>query len=156
MAEIIELSPRADADQLPPRHPVLQTDEVYVIFTTFRQTLRAAAVAHELANGVAASITVLDVRAVPYAAPVEEPTGLSPAETIAFEEQLRARGIDARVEVCLCRDPVHVLPSALKEHSLVVVGGRHRWWPTRAERWRRRLEAQGHYVVLVDEAASHG
>jgi hypothetical protein len=40
----------------------------------------------------------------------------------------------------------------LRRGSLVVIGGRHSWWPTRPERLRRTLEAQGHIVVFVNEA----
>ena len=55
-----------------------------------------------------------------------------------------------RTRVFLCRDEEKTIPYAFKPHSLVVIGGRHSWLPTRAERWRHALEAAGHFVVLVD------
>ena len=39
---------------------------------------------------------------------------------------------------------------AFKPHSIVLVGGRHRPWPTASERLHRRLEDAGHFVVFVD------
>jgi hypothetical protein len=39
---------------------------------------------------------------------------------------------------------------AARPHSLIVIAGRRSWWPTRTERWRRSLEAAGHFVVFVD------
>jgi hypothetical protein len=44
-----------------------------------------------------------------------------------------------------------VIPSAFRSHSLIVIGGRPSWWPTRPERCRRLLEAAGHFVVFVGE-----
>jgi hypothetical protein len=95
-------------------------------------------------------VTVVHFRTVPFALPVDEPTGVSPAETEAFLERLRAEGVNARVRVYLCRDERRAIPFAFKPHSLIVMSGQHRWWPTHAERWRRVLEAAGHFVVLVD------
>jgi hypothetical protein len=60
--------------------------------------------------------------------------------------------VDARVRVYLCRNARRMLPWAFKPRSLIVMAGRHRWWPTEAERWRRALEAGGHAVVFVDTA----
>jgi len=42
------------------------------------------------------------------------------------------------------------MPSVFKPHSLIVVGGRIGWLPTRPERMRRMLEAAGHFVMFVD------
>jgi hypothetical protein len=59
-------------------------------------------------------------------------------------------GIDARVRVYLCRDEASTLDCAFREHSMIVVGGRRSWLPTRAERRRHALEGAGHFVVFVD------
>jgi hypothetical protein len=68
----------------------------------------------------------------------------------AFKERLRKQGVDARVRIYLCRNRASVIPMAFRSRSLIVVGGKRRWWPTAAERWRRRLEAAGHLVLFVD------
>jgi hypothetical protein len=39
---------------------------------------------------------------------------------------------------------------AFKPNSLVVIAGRRGWLPTQSTRWRRALEAAGHFVVFVD------
>jgi hypothetical protein len=39
----------------------------------------------------------------------------------------------------------------LPRRSLVVIGGRPRWWPTPVSRLRRLLEAQGHSVLFIPE-----
>jgi len=47
-----------------------------------------------------------------------------------------------------------VIPLVFGRRSLIVIGDRHHWWPTQSGRWRRRLEAEGHVVVSVDDEAT--
>lgn len=123
---------------------------VYVLFTEIEETLGAVRVGRRLADAIAGRVTVVHFRPVDFAAPIDSPSGRSPAETDAFRARLEAEGCDVDVRVCLCRDARRALPLVFEDHSLVVVGGRHRWWPTPADRWRRTLEAAGHLVVFVD------
>jgi len=87
---------------------------------------------------------------VPFQLPVDAPDGISPVETDAFVARLQAEGFDVRVRVYLCREERRTISLAFRRHSLVVLAGRRRWWPTLAERWRRWLESAGHFVVFVD------
>jgi hypothetical protein len=85
---------------------------------------------------------------------VDAPCGISPVETDVFIERLRAEGLDVRVNVYLCRDEHRAIAAAIKPHSLIVIGGRRSWWPRESERWRRMLEAAGHFVVSVEKSES--
>ena len=58
--------------------------------------------------------------------------------------------VETRVSIYLCRDLLEILQSVLKPHSLVVVGSRKRWWPTREKRLARKLRALGHQVVVTE------
>jgi hypothetical protein len=157
MAHIIQLVPQTrEHAGCPARFPEPRSSGVggvYVLFTRVDDTLRAVAAARRLANAMKSGLTLVHIRSVGFAAPLEEPGGLSPVETDAFRAQLEAQDCDVRVRVCLCRDAFGALRAWLREPSVVVIGGRRRWWPTRTERWRRALEAEGHFVVSVDEAA---
>src|SRR4030088_2778467 len=108
---------------------------VYVVFTSIDDTLAAAHVASDLARAMAAPLTVIHFRTVPYALSVDKPDGLSPVETDGFVKRLRAEGLDIRIRVYLCRSPRRAIPLAFKKGSLVVVAGRRGWWPSRSERW---------------------
>jgi hypothetical protein len=134
----------------------IRTDGVFVVFTSIDETLTAVRIASELAKALSVPLTLVHTRTVPYALPVDAPNGLSPAQTDAFVNRIRDRGretgIDVRVRIYLCRSVEHVVPLAFKPHSLIVIAGRRSWWPTRTERWRRALEAAGHFVVFVDNA----
>jgi hypothetical protein len=153
MSEVIPLAPLFEARSAQPRERgvlLIRTDSIYIVFTTIEETLAAVRVAAELGKAMAVPLTLVHFRAVPYPLSVEAPAGLSPVETNAFIDRLSDKGIEVRVRVYLCRNERRVIPFAFKSHCLIVIGGRHRWWPTAAERWRQRLEAAGHFVLLVD------
>lgn len=119
----------------------IRTDGVYVLFTSAVDTLAAIRVAARLARAMSAPITLIQFRPTPD------------REIEAFVARAGA-GYDLRVREYLCRDERASIPMAFRGHSLIVVAGRPGWWPTRAERWRRWLEAAGHYVVFVDASDS--
>jgi hypothetical protein len=133
--------------------PSIRTDAVYVVYTSVDETLKALQVAGSFAKTLGVPVTLVHIRAIPYALPVDEPCGISPVETEAFTGCLRAEGPEVSVRTYLCRDKRSAIPAAFKPHSLIVVGGhRRRWWRTTADFWRRALEAAGHFVVFVDKA----
>ncbi|SRR5258708_5290097 len=122
--------------------------EVVVVHSTTKATLHALRTAAELATGLHARIRLVVPQIVPYPRPLSSPT-----VSAAFNERrLRtiASGvpIETRIEVCLCRDRWQLMESALRPHSLVVLSGRLRWWPTAEQRAARRLQRLGHQVVF--------
>jgi hypothetical protein len=137
----------------------IRTDGIFVVFTSIDETLAAVRIASELATALDVPVTLVHTRTVPYVLPIDAPNGLSPVETDAFVNRIRdagrEAGIDVRVRVYLCRNVQHVVRLAFKPHSLIVIAGQRSWWPTRTERWRRALEAAGHFVLFVDNA-EHG
>jgi hypothetical protein len=156
MARVIALQAPRASDRIPgnetPAPAAPPGGDVYVVFTTIDQTLRAVRVARRLADAMGSGVTVVHFQSVDFGAPLEDPVGISPVETDDFTSRLEAEGAPIRVRVWVCRDARRAISLALGAHALVVVGGRRRWWPTRSGRWQRRLEAQGHFVVFVDEA----
>jgi len=126
--------------------------QVYVLYTDVEETLCAVRVADQLASAIGGGVTVIHFRMFGFAEPLDHPAGLSPVETDAFKARLAAVDCDARVRVCLCRNAREALRSVLDRHSLVVIGGRRRWWPTPSNHWRRMLEAEGYVVVFVTGA----
>jgi hypothetical protein len=130
--------------------PAVRTDTVNVVFTTADETLAAVHVASVLGKALGVPLTVILFSPVSYPLSTEAPAGVPPVEAETFIERVRAQGIEARVRVYMCGNDDHVLPNAFRPHSFIVVGGRRSWWPTAAERLRRRLEGAGHFVVFVD------
>ncbi len=132
-----------------PSDPAIHTNGVYVVYTSADETLEAARVAGDFAKPLGVPVTLTHFRAVPFAAPLEAPGGISPVQTEGFLNGLRKVASDVRVQVYHCRDVERAMQTAFGRPRLIVMGGRRRWWPTRPERWRRALEAQGHLVVFV-------
>jgi hypothetical protein len=67
--------------------------------------------------------------------------------------QLNRETFDPTLHLYLCRDRVWALSQVLKPNSLVVIGGRKRWWPTAEARMARALQDKGYRVVFVDSRA---
>ena len=130
----------------------VRTDAVNVVFTTTEDTLSAVRLAQSLAKAMAVPLTLMYFRAVSYAVSVNTPDDALTVETDAFVNRLRAEGIDVRVRIFLCRNVRQALQLAFRRHSLIVIGGHRGWWPTASERWRRALEAAGHFVLLVQKS----
>ena len=126
--------------------------QVYVLFTDLDETLRAVGVAAQLSSATGGGVTVIHFRSIGFGAPLECPAGLSPVETDAFKARLAAEKCDVRVRVFLCRDTRQAIRSVIDRRALVVIGARHRLWPTPASRWRRMLEEEGYVVVSVNGA----
>jgi hypothetical protein len=133
----------------------LRTDAVYVLYTSTEETFMALRVANGFAAALSIPLILVHYRAVPYPLAVDGPTGISPIQAEAFQERLQAEHLDVDCRVYLCRDEQRTIAKAFNRPSLIVLGRARRWWPVRprAERWRQRLEAAGHFVVMAQEAS---
>lgn len=124
--------------------------EVNVIFTTTPSTLAALRLAGQCARDLRGRLSNLVTQIVPYPLPLERPP-VAPEFTAQRYGTLAAgQGIETRVHVYLCRDSRQALLGALKPNSLVVIGGRKRWWPTREQALARILRSHGHQVIFVN------
>jgi len=124
--------------------------DISVVFTSYEATLAALKEAGALAKRLGGHINLI----VPEAVPIRLPLTRPPVLLDWNEERLRKMavqcGIDTTVNLILCRDSWETLNAVLKPHSLVAVGGRHRWWPTSATRLAHRLRKAGHEVIFVE------
>jgi hypothetical protein len=126
--------------------------EVNVVFTDTQGTLAALKTAGELARELDAKIKLIHPLAVPYAYPLERPP-----VPVAFTEksllnlacQGEAEPLATVVNFYLCRNRLQTLLEVLQPRSLVVIGGKRRWWPTAESRLAKALRSQGHQVILA-------
>ncbi len=122
---------------------------ISVVFTSVESTLAALKEAGTLASSLRARITLLVPQVVRYPLQLENP----PVPVDFSKERLRAIAsqcpVETSVHLYLCRDKIPTLISALKPRSIVVLGGRKRWWwPTRDEALARALRRAGHEVIF--------
>jgi hypothetical protein len=138
---------RADAVEAEPKDHGLN---VVVVCSSMEATRTALRKAETLASQLSAQITLVVPQTVPYPLPL-----MSPPVLLDFtERRLRALASDSPVAVViriyLCRDRFEALDMVLKPCSLIVLGGRKRWWPTAEKALARRLRRKGHEVILTE------
>jgi hypothetical protein len=121
-----------------------------VVFTSVDATLAALKEAGNLASSLGGRIALIVPQIVPYPLPLTSP----PVLVDFNERRLRVIAsrcrVETRVTIYLCREAFETLQSALKPHSLVVVGSRKRWWPTAEKRLAAKLRRLGHQVVVTE------
>ncbi|HEY1338665.1 MAG TPA: hypothetical protein VGF59_14210 [Bryobacteraceae bacterium] len=123
---------------------------IAVVFTSVNATLAALKRAGALAASLRARITLLVPQVVPYPLPLESPPVLLDFTERRFRLIADQSPVETTVRIYLCRDGWEMVSAELSAHSLVVVGGRRRWWPTRAERLVRKLSRAGHEVIFAE------
>ena len=127
---------------------------ITVVFTTYKRTQAALRKAGSLAKGLGARIRLDSAFEVPLHFPLDKPPVLIEVleqRHVNMVKESRVEAEEVEIDLFLCPDQKACLKDALKEHSLVVVGGRpRRWWnkARRVERWLRRM---GKQVVFVTE-----
>lgn len=142
--------PRVAGPGVPPEDQSGERLQVKVLYTTHSGTLAALKLASRLGASLGQCPSVLRLCAVPYALPLERP-----AVPIDFlEKQLRAlaheSGTEFTAQVYLCRETRLTLRRLFPPHSVVVLAGRKRWWPTKEQRWAGILKKEGHEVIFVN------
>lgn len=127
--------------------------EVNVIFSTARGTQAALKAAQELAQDLNAQVLLLVPQVVPRQFPLS-----SPPVSIAFTERRTLalakacqKDADIHVKILLCVDKRECLLNVLQPRSLVLIGGRKRWWPAPEQKLARTLLNHGHRVIFVRE-----
>jgi hypothetical protein len=128
----------------------VRTTEVCVLLTSVEETRSALRVAHDLAQAMAASLTLIDLRPTQLPLQPASPHRDTDPRKTAFVERLRSQGIAVNLRLFVCQDEWQAIPLAFRPHSLIIVGAKRSWLPTRTERLRRSLEAAGHFVMFVD------
>jgi hypothetical protein len=123
---------------------------ISVVFTSVGSTLAALREAGNLASRLGASIMLVVPQVVPYPLPLETPPVLVEFNENRFRVIANESSVETSVQIYLCRDPFKTLTSVLQTYSIVVLGGRKRWWPTKVELLARRLRRAG-YEVLFKE-----
>ena len=123
---------------------------IAVVFTSVESTLAALKEAGNLASSLGARITLVVPQVVPFPLPLETPPVLVEFNESRFRVMASESPVETNVHIYLCRDRFEALTAALTPGSIVVLGGRKRWWPTKDETLARQLRRAG-YEVLFKE-----
>ena len=137
----------------PTRHLGDEADQklnIAVVFTSVESTLAALKEAGNLANSLGARIKLVVPQVVPYPLPLETPPVLVEFNENRFRVIASESPVETSVQIYLCRDRFETLTSVLQPGSIVVLGGKKRWWPTKDELLARQLRRAGHEVVFKE------
>jgi hypothetical protein len=121
-----------------------------VVFTSAPAALAALKKADALVSHLNARITLIVPQIVPYPLPLTSPPVLLEFAERQLRRIVQGSPVEMIVRLYLCRDPWIALKEVLSPRSLVIVGGRRRWWFTREERLARRLRRAGYRVVYTE------
>jgi len=123
---------------------------ISVVFTTVEATLAALRKAATLAAKMRARIALLVPQIVPYPLPLTSPPILLDFNERRFRVMAEQAAVETSVRLYLCRDRRDMLKTALQSHSVVVLAGPKRWWPTSETLLARALRNAGHEVVFEE------
>jgi hypothetical protein len=113
--------------------------EVTVLHTSTQAALKGIETATRLAKDLGTQIRLLVLRVVPYPLSLGAPdVPLEFTERLFFEIASRAN-VELRVDIRVGRDKRLMLESAIKPGSIVLIAGRHGWWPNPESIVARRL-----------------
>jgi hypothetical protein len=123
-----------------------------IIHTTAEGTLAALKAASDLARGLHARIRLVMAHVVPFRLPLETPMISVPFLKAREARLVTQSGLDENtvsIEICLCRQPRAALRDYLPVRSLLVIGGKQRWWRDE-QRLAKWMAATGHQVLFID------
>lgn len=125
--------------------------EVNVIFTNPEATALALKYAASFATDLTGRIRLRAAIVVPLQLPFDQPpVSISFMERLLSDLVCRMKDASrATVHLYLCRNRLQTLLQVLSPNSLVIIGGRKRWWPTTESRTVKVLQSKGHRVVFV-------
>jgi len=112
-------------------------------------TLGALRAAGALASRLHARITLVVPEVVSYQLPLDKPPVQHDWNERRFHVLASKNSVETVVRFYLCRDRDETLARVLEPHSLIVIGGKKRWWPTAESRLAARLRNLGHEVILA-------
>ena len=130
----------------PPSHDARERLTISVIFTSVEATLCALRKAAGLASRLHATIVLLVPQIVPYPLPLSSPPVLLDFNERRFRLIAEESTVETSVRLYLCRDLHETLRNILPRHSLIVLAGPKRWWPTAESRLARGL---GRYPFFI-------
>lgn len=146
------LSTTTRLPQLPETDQEESRLNIIVVSTSVDTTVTALKRAGTLAESLGARITLVVPQVVPYPLPLTSPPVLLDFQERRFREIASETPADIQVRLYLCRDAVDTLKTVLRPHSLIILGGRRRWWPTREKSLARKLRRAGHEVIFIEKA----
>jgi hypothetical protein len=125
-----------------------------VILTTEEGTAAALNAARWLGKDLEGQVTLLVFEVAQFQLPLDQPPLIldcaTEQEFSLVSHKCAGKEKDVAIKICLCRDRDTDLQRVFRRRSLVVIGGKRRWWLSREERLEKALQRLGHHVIFID------
>jgi hypothetical protein len=125
--------------------------ELNVVFTTHAGTRAALVATTAWQSCLDARIVLWYAFGVPHAFPLDSPP-VSPAFT---EQRLTGLALNCcadreiEIQICHCRGERECLGSIIRSGSIILLGGRKRWWRTNEEGLTRFFDSRGYRALFI-------
>jgi hypothetical protein len=132
------------------RPPDMTTDVLWVVIPYTSPELTEAALRHAGAcTDLNVHVSLVDIQVVPFPCPLDHPPIDKEFSRQRLCDLLAQSGLPGRADVLYARNWVEGFRRVLPAQSLVMLGGKKRWWPTREDKLARGLLKVGHQVMLL-------
>jgi hypothetical protein len=122
-----------------------------VIATTDEGTRAALSEARHIARRLNVVRPVLIIPRIGSPPPSLDARAADEAVVDDYRQMAQQAGLDVTLRLCASRTYGEALRWMLPRRSIVVIGGRSRWWwPTREQRIADHLKSAGHETVFAD------
>ena len=131
---------------------------VIVVATTTEGTIASLRAAGSLAAELCARIDLVATEPVSIRFPLETPPVAVDVLVQQMNSIVKASGVPAdqvTLRLWLCRDRNATLDAVLPARSIVIIGGKGRWWCWRERALLKFLDRLGHQVVFAEVTANH-
>ena len=133
----------------PPDTAPESRSRIYVVFTDRRGTAAALTSAAALAAQLNFRLDVVVSQVVPYPLPAANPPVPVTFTVDQIRELAHSTSAEPDIHVYLCRERLPTLLEVLPPHSVVAIGMKRTWLPTKVKRLARALEREGHVVIVA-------
>jgi hypothetical protein len=139
------------ADSAPAASAVHSPFSLNVVFTTWQGTLAALNVADRQSRSLGLRVVLWYFQTVPSHFTPSCP----PVSTEFLKQRLLAmartcrRTEDVEIRICFCTNEQSCMQALLPPESVVIAGGRKRWWLSREQRTAAFLRSHGCRVLFI-------
>ena len=130
--------------------PDMTTGALWVVIPYTSPELTGAALRHAGAcTDLNVHVSIVDIQVVPLPCALDHPPDDKEFSRQRLCDLLAQSGLPGRADVLYARDWLVGFCRVLHAQSLVMLGGKKGWWPTREDKLARGLLKAGHHVMLL-------
>ena len=128
------------------------TDSAEIVVLHTGRTLTPAAIeaAAKLTEGLNFHLVVIAVHILPYPLQLTAVQAMKDHLETELAQVTAGSSMPVAARIVFARDLSEAFRQSVQPESLVLIGSRPGWWPTRARKWARELADNGFRTAVID------